>query len=163
MIFSGPGSGFRHHFFSNVFRIRDGTRLTFTVINNLFTKISHHTTYFCAGAVANPEVLAEARDRLKPVESSQEDQVEQEEPLYAEVHHEDPDTISVVPEEPEVALEATPEAVSQAGIRAAAPSEIVLPPPKPRRLGWIRRGPRRYQLRTVPEENIVPDSGCTEV
>jgi hypothetical protein len=146
----------------NVFRIRDGTRPSFTVINNFIYKKSHHTTYICAGAVADPETLAEARDHLRPVESSQEDQVEQEESLYAEVHHEDPDTISVVPEEPEVALEATPEAVSQAGIRAAAPLEIVLPPPKPRRLGWIRRGPRRYQLRTMPEENIVPDSACTE-
>jgi hypothetical protein len=97
------------------------------------------------------------------VESSQEDQVEQEETVYAEVHHEDPDAIEVVSEEPEVALEATPEAVSQAGTRAAVPLEIVLPPPKPRRMGWIRRGPRRYQLRTVPEENIVPDSACTEV
>jgi hypothetical protein len=104
-----------------------------------------------------------AKDRLRPVESSQEDQVEQEEPLYAEVHHEDPDAIKVVPKEPEVALEATPEAVSQAGIRAAAPLEIVLPPPKPRHLGWIRRGPRQHQLRTVPEENIVPESACTEV
>ncbi len=109
--------------------------------------------------MADPETLAVARDRLKPVESGQEDQVDQEEPLYAEVHHEDPDTIDVVPEEPEVALEATPEAVSQAGTRAAAP----LPQPKPRRLGWIRRGPRRYQLQTMPEENIMPDSACTEV
>jgi hypothetical protein len=113
--------------------------------------------------VVDPEALAVARDRLKPVESGQEGQVVQEEPIYAEVHHEDPDTINVVPEEPEVALEATPEAVSQAGTGAAAPLEIVLWPPKPRRLGWIRRGPRRYQLRTVPEENIVPDSACTEV
>ena len=98
-----------------------------------------------------------ARDRLRPVESDQEDQVQQEEPIYAEVHQEDPDTIEVVPEEPEVALEATLDVVSQAGTGAAAPLEIVLPPPKPRRLGWIRRGPRRYQLRTVP------DSASTEV
>ena len=104
-----------------------------------------------------------ARDRLRPVENNQEDQVEQEEPLYAEVHHEDPDAIEVVSEEPEVALEATPEAVSQAGTRAAVPLEIVLPPPKPRRLGWINRGPRRFRLRTVPEENIVPDSAPMEV
>ncbi len=89
--------------------------------------------------------------------------MQQEEPVYAEVHQEDPDSIEVVPEEPEVALEATPDVVSQAGTRAAAPLEIVLPPPKPRRLGWFRRGPRRYQLRTVPEENIVPDSASTEV
>jgi hypothetical protein len=104
-----------------------------------------------------------ARDRLRPVENSQEDQVEQEEPIYAEVHQEDPDAMEVVSEEPEVALEATPDVVSQAGARAAAPLEIVLPPPKPRRLGWIRRSPKLYQLRTVPEENIVPDSACTEV
>jgi hypothetical protein len=104
-----------------------------------------------------------ARDRLRPVENSQENQVEQEEPVYAEVHQEDPDAIEVVSEEPEVALEGTPDVVSQAGTRAAAPLEIVLLPPKPRRLGWIRRGPRRYQLRTVPEQNIVPDSACTEV
>ena len=104
-----------------------------------------------------------ARDRLRPVESDQEDQVQQEEPIYAEVHQEDPDAIEVVSEEAEVALEATPDVVSQAGFRAAAPLEMVLPPPKPRRLGWIRRGPRRYQLRTVPEENIVPDSASTEV
>jgi hypothetical protein len=32
------------------------------------------------------------------VESSQEDQMEQEEPVYAEVHHEDPDAIEVVSE-----------------------------------------------------------------
>jgi hypothetical protein len=144
----------------NVFRIQDGTRHIFTVINNLFTKISHHTTFICAGAVVDPEGLAEARDRLRPVEGGQEDP---EEPVYAEVHHEDPDAIHVVPEEPEVALEATPEAVSQAGSEAAAPVEIVLPPPKPRRLGWIRRGPRPYQLRTVQEEDIVPDAACTEV
>jgi hypothetical protein len=104
-----------------------------------------------------------ARDCLRPVENNQEDQVQQEEPVYAEVHQEDPDAIEVVPEEPEVALEATPDVVSQAGTRAAGPLEIVLPPPKPRRLGWIYRGPRRYQLRTVPEENIVPDSASTEV
>jgi hypothetical protein len=104
-----------------------------------------------------------ARDRLRPVENHQEDQVEQEEPVYAEVHQEDPDAIEVVSEEPEEALEATPDAVSQAGTGAAAPLEIVLPPPKPSRLGWIRRGPRLYPLRTVPEENIVPDSACTEV
>ncbi len=88
----------------NVFRIRDGTRPSFTVITNFIYKISHHTTYICAGAVADPEILAVARDRLRPVENNQEDQVEQEEPLYAEVHHEDPDAIEVVPEEPEVAL-----------------------------------------------------------
>jgi hypothetical protein len=104
-----------------------------------------------------------ARDRLRPVENRQEDQVEQEEPVYAEVHQEDPDTIEVVYQEPVKALEATPDVVSQAGTGAAAPLEIVLPPPKPRRLGWIRRGPRLYPLRTVPEENIVPDSACTEV
>ncbi len=103
------------------------------------------------------------RDRLRPVENDQEDQVQQEEPIYAEVHQEDPDAIDIFPEEPEVALEATPDVVSQAGVRATAPLEMVLPPPKPRRLGWIRRGPRRYQLRTVPEENIVPDSASTEV
>ncbi len=113
--------------------------------------------------MADPEVLAEARDRLKPVESGQEDRVDQEEHIYAEVHHEDPDAVHVVPYEPEVALEVTMEAVSQAGSRAAAPMEIVLPPPKPRRLGWIQRGLRRYQLRTVLEENIVPDTACTEV
>ena len=111
----------------------------------------------------DPETLAVARGRLRPVESVQEDQVQPEEHIYAEVHQEDPDAIEVVSEEPEVALEATPDVVSQAGDRAAAPLEIVLPPPKPRRLGWIRRGPRRYQLRTVPEENIVPDSASTEV
>ena len=96
-----------------------------------------------------------ARDRLRPVENIQEDRVQQEEPVYAEVHQEDPDAIELVPEEPEVALEATPDVVSRAGARAAAPLEIVLLPPKPRRLGWICRGPRRYQLRTVPEENLV--------
>jgi hypothetical protein len=62
-----------------------------------------------------------ARDRLRPVENNQEDQVEREEPVYAEVHQEDPDAIEVVPEEPEVALEATPDVVSQAGTGAAAP------------------------------------------
>jgi hypothetical protein len=144
--------------YKNVFRIQDGTRPSF----NFIYKNSHHTTYICAGAVADPETLAVARDRLRPVGSSQEGQVEQEEPIYAEVHHEDPDAIGVVSEEPEVALEATPEAVSQAGTRAGAPLEVVLPPPKPRRLGWIGRWPRRYTLRTVPEE-IVPDSACTEV
>jgi hypothetical protein len=111
----------------------------------------------------DPETLAVARDRLRPVEDSQEGRVQQEEPVYAKVHQEDPDAIEVVSEEPEVAMEATPDVVSQPGARAAAPLEIVLPPPKPRRLGWIRRGPRRYQLRTVPEENIVPDSASTEV
>ncbi len=104
-----------------------------------------------------------ARDRLRPVENDQENQVQQEEPIYAEVHREDPDAIDIVPAEPEVTLEATSDVVSQAGIRAAAPLEMVLPPPKPRRLGWICRGPRRYQLRTVPEENIVPDSASTEI
>ncbi len=111
----------------------------------------------------DPEILAVTKDRLRPVEDIQEDQVQQEEPVYAEVHQEDPDAIEVVSEEPEVALEATPDVVSQAGARAAAPFKIVLPPPKPCRLGWIRCGPRRYQLRTVPEENLVPDSASTEV
>ncbi len=78
----------------------------------------------------DPETLAVARDRLRPVENIQEDQVQQEEPVYAEVHQEDPDAIEVVPEEPEVALEATPDVVSQAGTRAAAPLEIVLLPPQ---------------------------------
>jgi hypothetical protein len=104
----------------------------------------------------DPEALAVARDRLKPVESVQEDQVKPEEHIYAEVHQEDPD-------DTEVAQEATPDVVSQAGDRVAAPLEIVLPPPKPRRLGWINRGPRRFRLRTVPEENIVPDSAPMEV
>ena len=97
------------------------------------------------------------------MESVPENQVQPEEHIYAEVHQEDPDAIEVASEEPEVAQEATPDVVSQAGGRVAAPLEIVLPPPKPRRLGWIRRGPRRYQLRTVPEENIVPDSASAEV
>ena len=108
----------------------------------------------------DPETLAVARDRLRPVEGVQEDQVQPEEHIYAEVHQEDPDAIEVVPEE---ALEATPDVVSQAGDRVAAPLEIVLPPPKPRRRGWINRGPRRFRLRTVPEENIVPDSAPMEV
>jgi hypothetical protein len=111
----------------------------------------------------DPEALAVARECLRPVESVQEDQVQPEEHIYAEVHQEDPDAVEIVPEEPEVALEATPDVVSQAGDRVAAPLEIVLPPPKPRRLGWINRGPRRFRLRTVPEENIVPDSAPTEV
>ena len=112
----------------------------------------------------DPEALAVAKDRLKPVESVQENQVQPEEHIYAEVHQEDPDAIEVASEEPEVAAqEATPDVVSQAGDRVAAPLEIVLPPPKPRRLGWINRGPRRFRLRTVPEENIVPDSASTEV
>ncbi len=58
----------------------------------------------------DPDSLAEARGRLKPVEGGQED------PVYAEVHHEDPDAIRVVQEEPEAALEAA----SQAGSGAAA-------------------------------------------
>jgi hypothetical protein len=32
------------------------------VINNFIYKNSHHTTYICAGAVADPETLAVARD-----------------------------------------------------------------------------------------------------
>jgi hypothetical protein len=34
-----------------------------------------------------------ARDRLRPVQNIQEDRVQQEEPVYAEVHQEDPDAI----------------------------------------------------------------------
>ncbi len=111
----------------------------------------------------DPEALAVARDRLKPVERIPEDQVQPEEHIYAEVHQEDPDAIEDASGEPEVAQEATPDVVSQAGDRVAAPLEIVLPPPKPRRLGWINRGPRQFRLRTVPEENIVPDSAPMEV
>jgi hypothetical protein len=111
----------------------------------------------------DPEALAIARKRLRPVESVHESQVQPEEHIYAEVHQEDPDAIVAASEEPEVAQEATPDVVSQAGGRTAAPLEIVLPPPKPRRRGWINRGPRRFRLRTVPEENIVPDSAPTEV
>jgi hypothetical protein len=111
----------------------------------------------------DPETLAVARGRLKPVENVPENQVQPEEHIYAEVNQEDPDAIEVTSEEPEVAQEATPDVVSQAGDRVAAPLEIVLPPPKPRRLGWINRGPRRFRLRTVPEEYIVPDSAPTEV
>ncbi len=111
----------------------------------------------------DPEALAIARERLRPVESVHEDQVQPEEHIYAEVHQENPDAIEVASEEPEVAQEATPDVVSQVGDRVAAPVEIVLAPPKPRRLGWINRGPRRSRLRTVPEENIVPDSAPTEV
>ena len=111
----------------------------------------------------DPEALAIARERLRPVESVQESQVQPEEHIYAEVHQEDPDAIEVASEEAEVALEATPDVVSQAGDRVVAPLEIVLPPPKPRRLGWINRGPRRFRLRTMPEENIVSDSASTEV
>ena len=108
----------------------------------------------------DPEALAIARERLRPVESVHENQVQPEEHIYAEVHQEDPDAIEVASEE---AQEATPDVVSQAGGRVAAPLEIVLPPPKPRRRGWINRGPRVFRLRTVPEENIVPDSAPTEV
>jgi hypothetical protein len=111
----------------------------------------------------DPEALAIARERLRPVESVHENQVQPEEHIYTEVHQEDPDAIEVASEEPEVAQEATPDVVSQAGDRVAAPVEIVLPPPKPRRRGWINRGPRRIRLRNVPEENIVPDSAPTEV
>ncbi len=45
----------------------------------------------------DPDSLAEARGHLKPVEGGQEDP---EEPVYAKVHHEDPDTIRVIQEEP---------------------------------------------------------------
>ncbi len=107
-------------------------------------------TFICTGAVMDPDSLAEAQGRLKPVEGGQEDP---EEPVYAKVHHEDPDAIRVIQEEPEAALEAVLEAASQAGSGAVVPVEVLLPPPKPRRLGWIRRGPRRYQLRTVQEED----------
>jgi hypothetical protein len=108
----------------------------------------------------DPDSLAEARGHLKPVEGGQEDP---EEPVYTEVHHEDPDAIQVIQEEPEAALEAVPEAASQAGSGAVAPVEVLLPPRKPRRLGWIRRGPRHNQLRTVQEEDIVPDAASAEV
>ena len=111
----------------------------------------------------DPEALAIARERLRPVESAHENQVQPEEHIYAEVHQEDPDAIEVASEEPEMAQEATPDVVPQAGDRVAAPLEIVLAPPKPRRRGWIDRGPRLFRLRTVPEENIVPDSAPTEV
>ncbi len=111
----------------------------------------------------DPEALAIARERLRSVESAHENQVQPEEPIYAEVHQEDPDAIEVASEELEVAQETTPDVVSQAGGGGAAPLEIVLPPPKPRRRGWIYRGPRVFRLRTVPEENIVPDSAPTEV
>ncbi len=69
----------------------------------------------------DPEALAIARERLRPVESVHETQVQPEEHIYAEVHQEDPDAIEVASEEPEVAQEATPDVVSQAGGRVAAP------------------------------------------
>jgi hypothetical protein len=108
----------------------------------------------------DPDSLSEARGRMKPVEGGQEDP---EEPVYPKVHHEDPDAIRVIQEEPEAALKAVLEAASQAGSGVVAPVEVLLPLPKPRRLGWIRRGPRRYQLRTVQEEDTVPDAPSTEV
>jgi hypothetical protein len=101
----------------------------------------------------DPDGLAEARGQPRLAEEVQEDP---EEHQYAEVHHEDPDAIRVVQEEPGT----VPEAVSRAGSGAAMQG---LPPPKPLRLGWIRRGPRRFHLRTVQEEDIVPDAASTEV
>ena len=65
----------------------------------------------------DPEALAIARERLRPVESVHENQVQPEEHIYAEVHQEDPDAIEVASEESEVAQEATPDVVSQAGGR----------------------------------------------
>jgi hypothetical protein len=108
----------------------------------------------------DPNSLAEARGQLRPVEERQEDPPE---PVYTEVHQEDPDAIRVIQEEPDTAQEAAPGAVLRAGSGEAGPVEILLPPPKPRRLGWIRHRPRRYQLCTVQEEDIVPDAASTEV
>ena len=71
--------------------------------------------------------------------------------VRAEVHHEDPDAIRVVEKEPV----AVPEAEA-----AAIRVEIPVLPPKPRCLGWIRRGPKRYQLRTVAEEKRRAQSEC---
>jgi hypothetical protein len=45
----------------------------------------------------DPEALAIARERLRPMESVHEDQVQPEEHIYAEVHQEDPDAMEVAP------------------------------------------------------------------
>jgi hypothetical protein len=100
------------------------------------------TLYFILGAAINQTILTEARGLLKPVEERTEESVE--EPVYAEVHGEDPDAIQVV------------------GGMPASQKEVV-PPVKPRRLGWIRRGPKTYQLRSVAEAKIVPEVASVEI
>jgi hypothetical protein len=114
----------------------------------------------CAGAVVNQHILNEARSLLEPVRERPEGP---EEPVYAEVDQEDPDAIQVVQEEPVAGSEAYPEAGSGEGLAAAAQVELLVPPPKPPRLGWVRRGPKRYDLRSSPEEKITPDAASTEV
>jgi hypothetical protein len=100
------------------------------------------TLYFILGAAINHSILTEARGLLKPVEERTEEGGE--EPVYAEVHGEDPDAIQVVGGMP-------------------ASQEGMVPPAKPRRLGWIRRGPKTYQLRSVAEEKIIPEVASVEV
>jgi hypothetical protein len=99
----------------------------------------------------DPDCPSRGQPRVR--EEMQEDP---EEHQYAEVQHEDPDAIRVVVDEPGTVTEAVVEGRSGAAMRE-------LPPPKPLRLGWIRRGPRRFTLRTVQEESIVPDAASTEV
>jgi hypothetical protein len=102
------------------------------------------------GAAINQSILTEARGLLKPVEERAEEVGE--EPVYAEVHGEDPDAIQVVGERP----------ASQEGLAVANALELA-PPAKPRRLGWIRRGPKTYQLRSEAEEKIIPEASSVEV
>jgi hypothetical protein len=77
----------------------------------------------------DPETLAVARGRLRSVESVQEDQVQPEEHIYAEVHQEDPDAIEVISEEPEVALEATPDVVPRRATERRRPWRSCCRPP----------------------------------
>jgi hypothetical protein len=100
------------------------------------------TLHFILGAAINRTILTEARGLLKPVEERAEEGGK--EPVYAEVHGEDPDAIQVV-----------------GGLPAS--QEELVPPAKPRRLGWIRRGPKTYQLRSVAEEKIVPEVASVEI
>ncbi len=69
----------------------------------------------------DPGALAMARERLRPVESAHENQVQPEDHIYAEVQHEDPDAIEFASEETRESQEATPDVVSRAGGRVAAP------------------------------------------
>jgi hypothetical protein len=87
------------------------------------------------------------------VENIQENRVQQEEPVYAEVHQEDPDAIGVVPEEPEVTLEATPDVVSQAGgafgdcVAAPQASPPGLDPPRAKAIPAPHRARREHRAR----------------
>ncbi len=146
----------------NVFRIQDGTRLSFTVITIFINKFSPHDLSLCRssygpGGPCHSQRASEACGErpLKPG-AARGAHLRRGPPGGPGCHRgcfrgarggSGGDARCGVP--------GGRKGGGALGNRVAAAQAS--------RRGWINRGPRRFRLHTVPEENIVPDSAPTEV